>query len=415
MQMTKIINLRNNILNHLSTIQAMNKEYATAFTETNLYFVNLKELDSPTKSDFAHNPKTLDEICQCYSEIMNISGIYTDRLYGQIRRRPGLCLNALLNINDDLCNAQKVINDAINYINRGIINKETLEGYATSTNDFLGFVIGIALQQKKDIDGLIANLEKFASEYINTLNENMCQILKDVNFESIDYDNKLQELIDLEAQLRKEINENIAAVVGGAVLTSFCLVAAIVGVVAAVVSGGGSLVVSASVLGGIAAIGGTMIPLGFSSYDLYQSKQDLEKTLAEIDGYKADLLEFGVIKSEIEGVKSKLSSVRDGLTIMADAWGGVSDGFKEIQTEICKATIETKKANENIQIWCEVYTIIENCITKVEKLEENVKSLIVSNLKVSKAKIEIGMSAEQVKEALESSESIDFKDYMLAV
>ena len=186
----------------------------------------------------------------------------------------------------------------------------------------MGVVIGIAYKQKEDIDRLIANLEKFASEYINTLNENMNQILKDVNFESIDYDNKLQELIDLEAQLRKEINENIAAVVGGAVLTSFCLVAAIVGVVAAVVSGGGSLVVSASVLGGIAAIGGTMIPFGFSSYDLYQSKQDLEKTLAEIDGYKADLLEFGVIKSEIEGVKSKLSSVRNGLTIMADAWGG---------------------------------------------------------------------------------------------
>lgn len=279
----------------------------------------------------------------------------------------------------------------------------------------MGVVIGIAYKQKEDIDRLIANLEKFASEYINTLNENMNQILKDVNFESIDYDNKLQELIDLEAQLRKEINENIAAVVGGAVLTSFCLVAAIVGVVAAVVSGGGSLVVSASVLGGIAAIGGTMIPLGFSSYDLYQSKQDLEKTLAEIDGYKADLLEFGVIKSEIEGVKSKLSSVRNGLTIMADAWGGVSDGFKEIQTEIYNATIETKNANENIAIWCEVYTIIENCITKVSKLEEDVKSLIVSNLKVSKAKIEIGMSAEQVKEALESSESIDFKDYMLAV
>ena len=279
----------------------------------------------------------------------------------------------------------------------------------------MGVVIGIAYKQKEDIDRLIANLEKFASEYINTLNENMNQILKDVNFESIDYDNKLQELIDLEAQLRKEINENIAAVVGGAVLTSFCLVAAIVGVVAAVVSGGGSLVVSASVLGGIAAIGGTMIPLGFSSYDLYQSKQDLEKTLAEIDGYKADLLEFGVIKSEIEGVKSKLSSVRNGLTIMADAWGGVSDGFKEIQTEIYNATIETQNANENIAIWCEVYTIIENCITKVSKLEEDVKSLIVSNLKVSKAKIEIGMSAEQVKEALESSESIDFKDYMLAV
>jgi len=34
MQMTKIINLRNNILNHLSTIQAMNKEYATAFVLT---------------------------------------------------------------------------------------------------------------------------------------------------------------------------------------------------------------------------------------------------------------------------------------------------------------------------------------------------------------------------------------------
>lgn len=415
MQMTKIINLRDKILNHLSTIQAMNKEYATAFTETNLYFVNLKELDSPTKSDFAHNPKTLDEICQCYSEIMKISGIYTDTLYGQIRRRPGLCLNALLNINDDLCSAQKVITDAINYINRGNIDKKILEGYATSTNDFLELVIGIAYKQKEDIDRLITYLEKFADEYINTLNENMSQILKDVNFESIDYDNKLQELIDLEAQLRKEINENIAAVVGGVVLTSFCLVAAIVGVVAAVVSGGSSLVVSASVIGGIAATGGAAIPLGFSSYDLYQSKQDLEKTLAEIDGYKADLLEFGVIKSEIEGVKSKLSSVRNGLTIMADAWVGVSDGFKDIQTEICKATIETKNANENIQIWCEVYTIIENCITMVDKLKENVKSLIVSNLKVSKAKIEIGMSAEQVKEALESSESIDFKDYMLAV
>ena len=198
-------------------------------------------------------------------------------------------------------------------------------------------------------------------------------------------------------------------------MTSFCILAAIVGIAAAVVSGGSSLVVSASVIGGIAAVGGAAIPLGFSSYDLYQSKQDLQKTLTEIDGYEADLLEFGFIKSEIEGVQSKLSSVKNGLTIMADAWEGVSDGFKDIQTEILNAVIDTNDANEDVQIWNEVFTITDNCIIMVDKLKENVKSLIVSNLKVSKAKIEIGMSAEQVKEALESAESIDFKDYMLAV
>lgn len=413
--MTKIINLRNNILNHLSTIQAMNKEYATAFTETNLYFVNLRNLDSPTKSDFTNNPKTLDEICQCYSEIMRISGIYTDTLYNQIKRRPGLCMNALNNIEENLCSAQNVIFDAIDYITRGNIAKETLDGYAKSTNDFLGLVITTAHAQKEDIDRLIANLDKFAAEYINTLNENMSQILKDVNFESIDYEDKLQDLIDLEAQLRKEINENIASVVGGVVLTAFCIVAAIVGIAAAVVSGGSSLVVSASVIGGIAAVGGAAIPLGFSSYDLYQSKQELQKTLTEIDGYEADLLEFGFIKSEIEGVQSKLSSVKNGLTIMANAWEGVSNGFKDIQTEIFDAVIETTNANEDVQIWNEVFTITNNCIMMVDDLKENVKSLIVSDLKVSKAKIEIGMSAEQVKEALESAESIDFKDYMLAV
>lgn len=104
---------------------------------------------------------------------------------------------------------------------------------------------------------------------------------------------------------------------------------------------------------------------------------------------------------------NQILSLQESLSFMISEWRKIITGLDEIESEILTASNDYDKED-----WESVGTDFEQAKQKCEAIIEPIKKLDISNLQGTDAKIEIGMTEEEIKRAMENAKTESIVDYI---
>ena len=86
---------KTDLCSSLSAIGTNNSEYVISVTAIQQTMVTLSKMSMPPKTDFANEPKTYDQIADCYKKIQNLAVEFTTKIYSELEHCPDACITSL--------------------------------------------------------------------------------------------------------------------------------------------------------------------------------------------------------------------------------------------------------------------------------------------------------------------------------
>ena len=400
----KIIQFPRTIASSFSALGTESNEYGKAVLSVQNTMITLRDITMVEQSNFNNVPKTYEAISRCYGEIQSLATKFTSTIYDELVLYPNVCILKLNTIDGCLEAALKIVNKIID-------NPESIQESDTQAlQNQMTLIMMEADSQIENLDILIKNLKNFEERDLADIEKNISQILNYIDEGSAEYKQAKAILEELKEGIRKDINEQIAALVGSVALIILAVIDAVVTIAIACATGGSGTAIALSLgLAGL-TVAGSIVGVGLSSYELYDLNEQLKIATSKLSGYEDDILEFENWKESVEQCKNNLVGIEENLQLIKTSWVGVRDGFATINENIAKAEGQLEQEE-----WQKLKAVLEECQKISTDTKVTIEGLIFSESTVSKAKIEIGMTPEQVQEAIERAERVSFKEYMLAI
>ena len=398
---------KTNLCGSLAAIGTENSNYVAAVTAIENTMVTLSQMTMPPKADFANAPQTYDQIAECYGKIQNLAIEFTTKIYSELEHYPEACITSLERIDISLEKAQERV-DFI--LENPELDQDDLSYEVKMLTRYMDAVAEEANGQIENLNILINNLETFKEKSVQTIEVIIKTILDDIKIETTEYQNAAKALEMAKKELEKEINGQIAMLVGTVIGAIVAVISAIFVIGAAIASGGGALAIGLSVAGALVALGGTFFAIGFSAYELDSALKELDHTVAKLSGYEADILLFSEWRDEVDKCAKQLDGIREKLATVQDSWTAVKNGFATISVKIKKA-----RGNLSSEEWQELKSVFASCQETSAETKAMLEDMKLENNRFADAKLQGGMTKEQVEEALKNANMLTFKEIMLAI
>lgn len=398
----KIIEFRK-IADSFLAVKAENRKYLEAVMAVENSMVTLHDMQMPPKEDFKKVPETYDQMDACYESMKRICDKFTINLYDQLELYPDSCLRTLVKMNKSLEFSLRQIEYLIQHPH---LDQGTLDYKVEMLTDSMNDIIELAGNQITDLAILLKNINSFSENEVSKLNTMMASLLDTIHIENSNYDDVKKELEQLKKELEKEVNINMAELVGivGATIGILCCGL----ILCAVVSGGIGIGLTLGV--GTFAVGAGLLTIGCKSFELAEKQRELQAKFSELSAYESDIVVLSNWEDSVSSCARQLSSVTKDLTIIKQAWTDVSSGFTYITEEVMKA-----KGKLNTEQWESIRDILKSCQKTSREMQKMLEGMKLADIKFSYANVPIGVTSIEMKTILERESMVSFKEYMLAI
>ena len=398
---------KTDLCSSLSAIGEENNKYVAAVTAIENTMVTLSQMSMPPKTDFANEPKTYDQIADCYKKIQNLAVEFTTKIYSELEHYPNACITSLERIDISLKKAQEKV-DFI--MSNPKLSEDDLSYEANLLARYMDAIAEEADGQIADLNILIDNLEKFKEKSVQTIEATMKTILDDIKIETAEYQAAEKALEEAKKALEKEINDQIAMLVGSVIGTIAAIIGAVFLIGVSIATAGTALAIGLTVAGALVAVGATLFAIGFDAYKLDSAIKELNHTVSKLESYAADILLFSQWHDNVVQCAEQLDGIREKLATVQDSWTKVKNGFATISAKVKKA-----KGSLSSKEWEELKSVFNACQETSEKTKAMLESMKLENNRFADAKLYGGMTKEQVEEALKNANLSTFKECMLAI
>lgn len=258
---------------------------------------------------------------------------------------------------------------------------------------------------KVELQSFVTDIETFKGEKLDLAYTNMADLVERLkNDESIEQ-NKVNKLMSDIHKLQGELNSAIAALVGSCIAVGASIALIVLG---AVFCGPEAGVALGIFLGIPALIGVSFIAI--NSIKIEEYKQAIEADENEMNLREMDIAMLQIMAEQYAGFMDGMSALKENVSALYDIWNGVATDIKEIHD-----WIEAHNEKGEIENWSEMKEGLNGIISTCGEISETMDIVDISDLQVSTASLELGMSSEEVEKAVKSAETIPFLEYVKAV
>lgn len=262
-----------------------------------------------------------------------------------------------------------------------------------------------ATEVQGELQGLVGDIEEFKSKQLDLAYTNMMALIERLkNDETVEQD-KVDKLMSDIHMLQGELNSAIAALVGSCIAVGASIAIIVLG---AVFCGPEAGVVLGIFLGVPAFVGVACIAI--NSTKIIECKQAIEADENELNLREMDIVGLQIMTEQYAGFMDGISALKENVSVLYDIWSGVATDINEI----CKWIDEHDEKGE-IGDWSEMKEKLSEFVSTCGEICETMDIVDISELQVSTATLELGMSSEEVEKAIKSAETLPFLEYVKAV
>lgn len=258
---------------------------------------------------------------------------------------------------------------------------------------------------KEELRSFVTDIETFKGEKLDLAYTNMADLVERLkNDESIEQ-NKVNKLMSDIHKLQGELNSAIAALVGSCIAVGASIAIIVLG---AVFCGPEAGVALGIFLGIPALIGASFIAI--NSIKIEEYKQAIKADENEMNLREMDIAMLQIMAEQYAGFMDGMSALKENVSALYDIWNGVATDIKEIHD-----WIEAHNEKGEIENWLEMKEGLNGIVSTCGEISETTDIVDISDLQVSMATLELGMSSEEVEKAVKSAETVPFLEYVKAV
>ncbi|WP_320053752.1 hypothetical protein [uncultured Acetobacteroides sp.] len=266
--------------------------------------------------------------------------------------------------------------------------------------------INNSLEEIHDLSQKIERVIQRMSEFRDTLPQQAANLqhIADLAMqdEKVDKD-KIEELQKKIGEIKSEISSLTGAIVG----LSIALGASIILSVVAVAVAGPIGMLTWIFTGAAAAVATTYIVI--DSIKLNTLKQEVKALQHDMDDYTADVATLQVVAKTFQELAEQAIAVEDNMKYILDIWKALDYDLTQISKEI-----EKSGEKYSSQDWAGVKTGFQNATTLWKQFQEEVKLCSLEEMSGNTAKLDIGMSSEEVKQQLDAGKNVELIEYLTA-
>ena len=382
-------------------------DYGNLVRSVETRLMALHDIKLPEKSQFSNVPIDYDDMRNCKAEIEELCTTFTLDIHNQLLSYPNSVKSSLNKIDRRLNSICKTVNKILADEN---MSDDELKDAILDIAEDMENIVDQAEDQVENLNLLISNLDKYANKYTDKIMADINTILDDVKSSGDEYQKIADEINEEKDKLEAKITTDAIEIATAAVVVIAGVVGTIASLALLIPSGGSSIAIGLSVICGLIAVGGGVVAIGLDSYDIVQCKKEIQSKIDQLDDLEKDKLLLQTWNDSVQSAKDSLGDLKGDVIKIKNSWVDVKDGFDQIIAYITNKDVNPERKN-----WQMILEYMEKCQAVSKKIRDQISKMILDEHKVSKAKIEVGMTKEQVEEAIKSAEMVSFKEYMLAI
>ena len=404
--------MKNSIIKIETAFQRLKKlsteptKYAEAVSSLDMSMANIqKQVDL---SDLVFNvfPDHYDKYKDCCSRIVGNCTTYATQVHSQLENCPSSLLisNAILKgyLTSALANVKSIMDK--------LENGGDIETDVSALRGNLLAVINNMSPAIQTLNALLGNLETLETKSFAEIVKDLSEILEDIDIDTLEYKDAKSELELAKSIIENEIkNQTTAAIISG-VTGALVIIATVISIIGVIASGGTATAAILTGFAGFFTLVGPIVGVSLSAPQITEAQKKLDTTIRMLENNEKDTLMLDSYKSDVEKAVAEMDEVFKYLAEIQSAWEEVETGYEELEKYI-----EKSYANIAREQWERIYNLLNESIAEITSLDTLLESMILTKVKYAKIDLAVGMTAEEVTEALKSAELVSYIEYMMAI
>lgn len=383
----------------LKKLETTHEEYLTHVANICSWDISVRKVSMPS---FNFPPENLDEIMAAREKIVVALDVWDTEIFKSLWNLPENVDKYVGRLFDDTLEAQEYVGrlrtdtDSADY-------KSDMKRLLRSLEDMGDDVEDMQLELADFVEAIKKFQTVNMQDAYNAMSELIEQLEKDEEIDKEKIDRLMKDIHELEM----ELNNAVGSLAGSCVATGLGIAGIVLG---AVLCGGIGGALIGLFLGIPVAISAAYIVL--NSIKIDQCKKRIEADKADMNGYEADIAalsemvdSYSKFMDEVETMKNELDGIRQVWVTVAEETQSMYDWITEHDEQNEIEETEWQDMDDGLR------DILRTC----KNIVETMKLVDISDLNVSTAEIELGMSSEEVEKAVESAETVSFLEYIKVV
>lgn len=390
-------------------LKRLNEEptkYADTVNSLDMSMANIQTQVSLSELVFNVFPAHYQKYIDCSSRIIGTCTIYAANVHSQLEN----CPSSLLLSNSTLTS---YFSAALNNVD-SIIAKLENKGDITADVDALRLNLNAVVVNMKPViqtlDAVLDTLETLESTSFAEIVEDLDEILDDIVIDTIEYNNAKRDLELAKRSIEDDIKSQTVATIVSGVTGVLVIIATTISIIGVIASGGTAAGVILTGVAGAFTLLGPIVGVSLSAPKIMAAQQKLAATITMLENNEKDTLMLDSYKNDVEKAAAEMDEVFKYLTVIKSTWEAVEDGYENLGKYIKKSY-----ANMYREQWEKVYNLIDTSIAAIDSLNTLLESMKLKKTKYANIELSVGMTAEEVAEALKSAELVSYIEYMLAI
>lgn len=390
-------------------LRRLNEEptkYAEAVSSLDMSMATIQKQVDLSRLVFNIFPAHYEQYTECCSRIVSHCTTYATQVHSQLES----CPSSLLSSNSTL---KSYFSAALGNVN-SIIAKLENEGDIAADVNALRMNLRAVVNNMKPViqtlNALLSNLKTLESESFAEIVKDLKDILDDIVIDTLEYNDAKRELELTKAIIENEIKSQTTAAIISGVTGALVIVATVISIIAVIASGGTA---TGAVLTGVAGFFTLVAPIvgvSLTAPQVTEAQKKLDTTITMLENNAKDTLMLDSYKSDVEKAVAEMDEVFKYLTEIKSTWEEVEAGYNSIEKYI-----EKSYANMYMEQWAKIQNLLNESIAAISSLDTLLESMRLKKIKYANIKLAVGMTAEEVAEALKSAELVSYIEYMMAI
>ena len=343
------------------------------------------------------------EIISLHQDIQGLSDVWITDIYDDVVDVPSSLDQKIEKLEESIGDALKYVDEIIAEIEEG-----NDEGYTHSVSLLLN-----SIEDMESYSKSIYNKVQTVTNELSSLNENTLNDLKDaidkiiaeLSSTELEDQKEVKKLMNDINELQKKLSKaeaNLAAACIGTGLSGGVIALGLV-----FCGGIGGAVIG--LFAGIAALIGTTFII-LDSIEIEKCKNLIEADQQNMSLYQLDISALGVVLGQYQGLLGSMDNLKGAAGKIGQIWIEVSGEITEVYE-----WVQAHDEESDLKDWADMKNSLTEFKGTCEELMEQMAILDVSNLQVSTAQLELGMSSADIEAAIKNAEMVSFPDYFKAM
>jgi hypothetical protein len=368
----------------------LQSEYAKNLLAINNYIVSLASMNIPPMNP---SPDHYGDYMKLFANVKASAVTWNNEINVQLLSAPKVTIRSLTTF-------QLLLDEIIDTAKKLQANPGSAYLNDTITSDIAYAKTGIAPIIKR-----IEDLEKSMDSFHNDMPEQVKQLKKIAELMLSDKGTDEAQVKKIQADI-DDLNSQISSLTAAIVGLGIADAAAISIGAFALFAGAGPIGIAISVFAGIAvAVATTYIAL--DGIEIKNCKKKIEQDMKDLTQWDAVIIVLQEQSDLFTKLAEEMTALQDNLKLMIQCWKEIENGLNEAEKEILAGGQDYDKKD-----WESVEKDFQSAKEKTAEIIENVKSYAITNLEGTTAKLTVGMSADEVKAAIDAAETMPITDYI---